>query len=217
MNNGTESVNIVCRPIRFGLRMIGVWPGTSYAILRRVFCISSMAVFQTFQYQHLIMHFGEEDLFAIMDVLSATLAYSLLLIKLFIFAFNARLLNKMIARLVEDWKERDVCDEYTMTRMAYISRRFSNFIIALYALSVFLYATGTLLRYRSSNETDTRELLLKMELPFEIKSTWVHIAVFATQYVHQTSAASMVGVMNSLLITLVSLSLIFPINCQLFL
>lgn len=96
-----------------------------------------------------------------------------------------------------------------MTRMAYISRRFSNFIIALYALSVFLYATGTLLRYKSSNQTDTPELILKMELPFKIESTSVHIVVLVTQFVHQTSAASMVGVINSLLITLVSLN-VFP-------
>jgi len=93
-----------------------------------------------------------------------------------------------------------------MTRMAYISRRFSNFIIALYALSVFLYATGTLIKYKSNNQTDNRELILKMELPFEIKSTSVHIVVLVTQFVHQTSAASVVGVMNSLLITLVSWS-----------
>jgi len=85
-----ESVNTVCHSVKFGLCVVGVWPGTSYAILRRVFCISSIAMFQTFQYQHLIMHFGEEDLLLLMDVLSATLAYSLLLIKLIIFAFNAR-------------------------------------------------------------------------------------------------------------------------------
>lgn len=118
------------------------------------------------------------------------------------------LLNEIIARVVEDWKECDVCDGYTMTRMAYISRRLSNFIIPLYALSVFLYATGTLMKYKNNNQTDTRELILKMELPFEIKSTSVHIAVLVTQFVHQTSAASMVGVMNSLLITLVSLSVL---------
>ncbi|XP_025073100.1 odorant receptor 22c-like [Pogonomyrmex barbatus] len=110
-------------------------------------------------------------------------------------------LSKIIANIIKDWKECDVCDECTMTRMAYISRRFSNFIIALYAISVFLYATGTLMKYKSNNQTDTRELILKMELPFEIKSTSVHIVVLITQFVHQTSAASMVGVINSLLLT----------------
>ncbi|KMQ90720.1 odorant receptor 13a [Lasius niger] len=149
------------------------------------------------------MHFGEEDLFILMDVLSATLAYSLLFIKLILFTFNAHLLNEIVARVVEDWKTHDVFEEYTMTRIAYISRRFSNLIITIYAMSVFLYAAGTLLRYKSSNQTDVRELILKMELPFEIKSTSVYIAVLVTQFVHQTSAASMVGVLNCLLITLV--------------
>lgn len=118
-------------------------------------------------------------------------------------------MNEIIAHIIEDWKECDVCDENTMTRMTYISCWFSNFLInnliALYALSVFLYATGTLLRYKSNNQTDTRKLILKMELPFEIKSTSVHTVVLITQYI-QTSAASMVGVMNSLLTSLVSLT-----------
>lgn len=90
MNNGIETMHAVCRPVEFGLRVIGIWPGTSYAILRRVLYISSVAVFQTFQYRHLILHFGEEDLLLLMDVLSATLAYSLLLIKLIIIVFKTR-------------------------------------------------------------------------------------------------------------------------------
>ncbi|XP_025262839.1 odorant receptor 22c-like isoform X2 [Camponotus floridanus] len=196
-------MNSICQSTEFGLRAIGVWPDTSYAILRRILCISSMAVFQTFQYQYLFMHFEEEDLYILMDVLSGTVAYSLLLIKLIIFAFNAHLLSEIIAHIVEDWKERDVSEEYTMTRIAYISRRLSNLIIIMYAMTVFLYATSTVLRYKSTNQTDTRELILKMELPFEMKSTSVYIAVLVIQFVHQTSAASTEGVINSLLITLV--------------
>jgi len=57
MNNKTKLANTVCRSVEFGLRLIGVWPGTSYAILRRVCCIFLMTVFQTFQYRYIIMHF----------------------------------------------------------------------------------------------------------------------------------------------------------------
>lgn len=112
-----------------------------------------------------------------------------------------------MARVVEDWKTHDVSEEYTMTRIADISRRFSTMIISTYAMSVLLYAAGTVLRSisRSSNQTDARELILKMELPFEIKSTSVYITVLITQFIHQTSAASTVGVVNSFLISLVSL------------
>lgn len=120
-------------------------------------------------------------------------------------SIHCSLLNKIIVHVVEDWKRRDVSEEYTMTKIAYTSRRFSNMIITMYAMSVFLYATGTLLRYKNSNQTDTRELILKMDLPFEIKNKSVYIAVLITQFVHQTSAASTEGVLNSLLITLVSL------------
>lgn len=115
------------------------------------------------------------------------------------------LLDEIIACVVEDWKECDVSNDHTMTRMAYIARRYCNLIIISHPLSVCLYATGTLLRHKSENQTDdARELLLKMELPFGIESSSVYIAVLITQFVHQTSAATLVGVLNSLLITLVS-------------
>lgn len=118
------------------------------------------------------------------------------------------MLNEIITRIVEDWKRHDISEEYTMTRIAYLSRRFSNLIITMYMISVFLYATGTLIRYNSNNQTDARELILKMELPFEMKSTSVYIVVLITQFIHQTSAASTTGVLNSLLIILVSLFII---------
>ncbi|EFN71824.1 Putative odorant receptor 13a [Camponotus floridanus] len=196
-------MNTVCHSIEFGLRVIGIWPDTSYAILRRILCISSLAMFQIFQYRYLIMHFGQEDIFIFMDVLSVTLAYSLLFIKLIIFTFNAHLLKEIIARIVEDWKRHDVSEKHTMTRVAYISRRFSNLIITMCAIVEFIYATSTLIKYKSSNQTNARELLVKMELPFEIKSTSVYIAVLVIQLVHQTSVASTEGMLNSLLITLV--------------
>jgi len=118
--------------------------------------------------------------------------------------------------MTEDWKERNIFDEYTMTRMAFMSRRFSNLIIVTHVTSEILYATGTLLRHKSDNQTDARELLVKMELPFEIESTSIYITILVIQFVHQTSTASIAGVINSLLITLVSLSnhLFLFIICQ---
>jgi len=107
--------------------------------------------------------------------------------------------------MVEDWKECDIPDEHTMTRMACISRRYSNLIIASNAISVLLYTTGTLLRYKSNNQTDSRELLLKMELPFGIENSSIYVAVLITQFVHLISASSIMAVVNSLIIILVSM------------
>lgn len=85
-----DSMTTVSRSVEYGLRMIGVWPGTSCAILLKILSISSMIVFQIFQYQHVIVNFGEQDLMLLMDALSVTFAYTLLLIKMIIFAFNTR-------------------------------------------------------------------------------------------------------------------------------
>lgn len=131
-------------------------------------------------------------------------SYRALYQSIFLQIIRYSLLDEIITCMVDDWKEREVSDNYTMTRIAYISRCFSNFIIISCAASVFLYATGTLLKQKGDNQTDTRELILKMELPFAIESTSVYVAVLVTQFVHQTSAASMAGVLDSLLIILVS-------------
>ncbi|KAL6429657.1 hypothetical protein ACFW04_007524 [Cataglyphis niger] len=203
IKNEMESMTTVSRSVEYGLRAIGVWPGTSCAILFQVFSISSMVVFQIFQYRYAIVHFGQEDLTLLMDALSVTFAYTLLLIKMIIFAFNARLLNKIIVRMVEDWEECDILDRYTMKRMAYISRRFSNIIIFSHTISVFFYATGALLKQKGDNQTDARELIVKMELPFKVESMPIYVIVLITQFLHQSSAAAMVGVLNSFLITLV--------------
>ncbi|XP_025073096.1 odorant receptor 22c-like [Pogonomyrmex barbatus] len=137
-----EMKHTVCRSVEYGLRLIGVWPGTSFAILRKFLSILSVIVFQIFQYQHVIVHFGEEDLTVLMDALSVTVAYTILFIKMIIFSFNARLLNEIIASMSKDWKECDISNEYTMTRIAYVSRWVSNVIIFSHMMSVFLYATG---------------------------------------------------------------------------
>ena len=125
---------------------------------------------------------------------------------IFFWIIHYSLLDDIIAHVIEDWKKRDISDEYMMNRMAYVSRWFSNLIICSHAVSVFFYAMGTLLAHRNSNQTDARELILKMELPFKIETTSVYLTVLITQFVHQVSAASMLAVLNCLLLTLVSLN-----------
>ncbi|XP_020289113.1 odorant receptor 22c-like [Pseudomyrmex gracilis] len=204
MKNKIKLTSIVCPPsVEFCLRLIGVWPEASHAFSRKFLYILSLMVAQIFQYQYIIKHFSKKELLLFVDVLSVTLAYSLVLIRVIIFAFKSRLLDKMIASMVEDWKTRDVSEIYMMTRIADISRRFSNLIIVCNAMSVFLYATGTFFSHRHNNQTDTRELLVKMEIPITIDNILVYVAILVTQFIQQTSAASVAGVLDCLLITLV--------------
>lgn len=106
--------------------------------------------------------------------------------------------------MVEDWKTRNISDDSTMTRMSYISRQFSNLIIACNATSVIFYVAGTFWRHRTGNQTDARELLFKVELPFNIDNASVYITILVIQFIHQTSAGSMTSVFSCVLITLVS-------------
>jgi len=90
MKMEVKPINPVCHIVEIGLRIMGLWPGTPYAILSRIFSISLIVVFQIFQYRHIIMHFAEQDLSVLMDALSVALIFSLILVKLIIFAFNTR-------------------------------------------------------------------------------------------------------------------------------
>jgi len=124
------------------------------------------------------------------------------------------LLDKLIGRMAEDWKNCDVSDVHMMIRIAYMSRRFSTLIIFSHAIAAILHAIGTLLRIKNNNQTDTRELILKMDLPFEIENTSVYIVTLVIQVIHLASVASLSGVINCFFISLVSLCLFFSITSQ---
>lgn len=80
----------VSRSIEIGLRVIGVWPDSSYAFLHRAFWMITLTIAQTFQYRYFIIHVRTDDLSHLMDGLSTTMSYSLLLLKLTIFWINRR-------------------------------------------------------------------------------------------------------------------------------
>ena len=94
MNSKTASLKIlggtVSRSIEIGLRVIGVWPNSSFAILRRAFWMITFTMAQTFQYRYFLIHVRTDDLSHLMDGLSTTMSYSLLLLKLTIFWINRR-------------------------------------------------------------------------------------------------------------------------------
>lgn len=83
-------VGIVSRSIEIGLRAIGVWPDSGYTSLRRAFWMITLTIAQTFQYWYFVIHVRTDDLSRLMDGLSTTMSYSLLLLKLTIFWIHRR-------------------------------------------------------------------------------------------------------------------------------
>lgn len=96
----------------------------------------------------------------------------------------------------------------SMSRTTDMSHRSSNLIIGLYSMSVFLYGTGVLVAHADEFDEElavpVRELFLKMELPFESNSSPAYELVMITQFFHQLAAATIVGVLNALIVSLVS-------------
>ncbi|KAH0956772.1 OrV12 [Eciton burchellii] len=208
-------VGTVSRSIEIGLRVIGVWPDSSYSSLHRAFWMITLAIAQTFQYRYFLVHIRTDDLSHLMDGLSTTMSYSLLLLKLTIFWINRRIFHDILNMMARD---RDECTSdwaaYSMSRTIYVSHRSSNFIIGLYSMSVFLYGIGVLIAHLDESEDEfneqlersgvpTRELFLKMELPFESNASPVYEVVMVTQFFHQLAAATIVGVLNALIVSLI--------------
>lgn len=99
----------------------------------------------------------------------------------------------------------------SMSRTTDVSHRSSNLIIGLYSMSVFLYGTGVLVAHADEPDEQladlvvpARELFLKMELPFESNASPTYELVMITQFFHQLAAATIVGVFNALIVSLVS-------------
>ncbi|XP_014483813.1 PREDICTED: odorant receptor 4-like [Dinoponera quadriceps] len=99
----------------------------------------------------------------------------------------------------------------SMSRTIDVSHRSSNLIIGLYSMSVFLYGTGVLVGHTDDpNEVENehlsvleRELFLKMELPFESNASPIYEVVMVVQFFHQLAAATIVGVLNALIVSLI--------------
>lgn len=88
-----------------------------------------------------------------------------------------------------------------MSGVANLAHRLSNLIVGMHSTAVIVYCIGVVALRSDPAE---RELFLKMELPFDSGTSPTYELVMTTQFFHQMTVASMVGVFSALLITLVS-------------
>ncbi|XP_011156318.2 odorant receptor 13a [Solenopsis invicta] len=194
------SANTITRSIEIGLRVAGIWPGAAHAIVNRFFWTATMITAQIFQYRHMVVHLNSNDISQLMDGLSATLSYSLLFVKLIVFWTKQRIFNDVLASIATDWEK---CGDTlcSMSAVANLTHRFSNLIIGLHSTAVLFYCIGVVAL--GGDDVADRELFLKMELPFESGTSPIYEVVLATQFLHQMTAATVIGVLTALLVTLV--------------
>lgn len=119
------------------------------------------------------------------------------------------MLHDVIASMDTDWKDVTNSHMHIMISKANLSHRFSNLIVGLHSLTVALYGIGVFIAQTNSYEDDTteapaREIVLKMQLPFECDESPLYELVVSVQFLHQITSSAVTGSLNSLIVTLVS-------------
>ncbi|EZA57554.1 hypothetical protein X777_02093, partial [Ooceraea biroi] len=201
-----EFATTISPQIKFGLQAIGIWPGSSYSLLYRAFWTITLGVTQTFQFKYIISCIKNNNFPDLVDSVSTTLPYSLLCLKLIILWLNQRLFNDILTSISRDWHN---CDSvsfnmHTMTNKANLSRRYSMLIIGVYWMAVVVYVS-VIMEFNYTNESNKAEdhLFLKMEFPFTYDVSPIREIVMVSQFVQLLSNASVIGMLDALIVTLI--------------
>ncbi|XP_032669835.1 putative odorant receptor 92a [Odontomachus brunneus] len=138
-----------------------------------------------------------------MDCLGLALANSLATLKLFAMRWNRRIFHYVLSAINKDWNE---CIKYEisrsiMMRAANQSRRCSYLLIGIHAMAGFALSIGAYM-FRSVN-TDVRELPVKMEFSFDFTKSPLFECILVVQFLYILTIASIVGMINALLASLV--------------
>ncbi|XP_067205422.1 uncharacterized protein [Linepithema humile] len=192
--------------IKIGLHIFGVWPYLPSTILFRSYWIVMLSTAQVFQYRYVLVNIGMDDFSQFMDGVSSAMASSLLYIKLVILWVNQRIFFDLLQIMDADWRDYTSNGSRIMKSSADLAHRASRWIVGLQIGSVTFYSLGVL----AANVNDpgkiepyTRELILKMALPFNISTEAIYIAVQSVQFYHLFLVGLGITIVNSLLVTLI--------------
>jgi len=123
-----------------------------------------------------------------------------------------RLFNDILTSISRDWHNCGSIEFNVriMTNKANLSHRYSMLIIGIYSIAVIVYVSVIMeLNFIDSNGSNKTEdqLFLKMKFPFVYDVSPIHEIVMIFQFVQLLSNASVIGMLDALIITLVSSSL----------
>lgn len=123
-----------------------------------------------------------------------------------------RIFFDLLQMMSADWQ--DYASNHYSSRVmmdtANLARRTSRWIIGMQIVSASLYSIGVLADNANSPEKlepYERQLVLKMELPFNISTDFIYKAVQIVQIYHLFTVAYGLTIVNSLLVSLVSVQI----------
>ncbi|XP_068987567.1 odorant receptor 82a-like [Bombus flavifrons] len=199
----------ISRPVVIGLRLIGIWPGSSYEIIVRCIWVANMMSAQIFQYRYIIKHISSGNLADIVDSVSTTLPYSLLFFKIISFWIKRGIFKNILTGMSRDWIDTSTAklDVHVMINKAELAYRCSNLIISVYASAVFIYG-GMFLEFSRQDQDDgfnitSRQLLIKMDLPFAYYESPMYEYVFVVQFLQLLATGISIAMLDALIITLI--------------
>ncbi|CAL1674357.1 unnamed protein product [Lasius platythorax] len=199
--------NTLSKSMEILLRIFGIWPDSSYNSLRRLFWTIAIIMEQTLEYQWVVVHFYSNESFEVMKILSETMTYTIMFIKVVIFWVKQRTFTKILTMMAIDWENRAI-DEVSMITTTYnanLSRRFNNGTVAIYTVAVMFHCSHLFandMDEKASN-TSLRPLIMNMDLPFDFSKTLVYWPIIIIQFIHLMLCAYINGMLNTLLINLI--------------
>jgi len=111
--------------------------------------------------------------------------------------------------MVEDWNDcigDDISTRETICK-ARLANRITNAIFILHVFTVLGYSTGIFLaNIDVSDQESDPPLLFKVELPVNTSIKYIHNTVLSMQIVHLMLSGCGIGLLNALLLALVSFS-----------
>ncbi|XP_070150954.1 odorant receptor 10-like [Polyergus mexicanus] len=191
--------------VEFGLRAIGIWPGSPRSMLYRIYWTISLSLAQIFQFKFIVTCIKTNNFPNLVDSVSTSLPYSLLCLKLIILWLNQRLFNDILTSISRDWRNCNstVYNMRIMTNKANLSHRCSMLIISVYFMAVIVYIS-VIIEFNNINvDSVEKELFLKMQFPFVYEFFPVYEIVMFVQFVQLLSNASVIGMLDALVITLI--------------
>nr|XP_050864276.1 uncharacterized protein LOC127070402 isoform X3 [Vespula vulgaris] len=193
----STNVSPINQLVEFSLRLIGLWPGYSYVIVHRFLWVITMCLILFFQYWYIVIHLTSGDLPDLMDCLSITMSNSVFFIKLIILWMKNRIFDDILKMMTDDWLDSiDKKENHeTMSNRVQLSQRYSRFFVSSYSIGLIFFSSFALF-------TQEKQLILKMELPFDITKSPIYELVNIVIFLQEFMATSMSSMLSALLVTL---------------
>ncbi|XP_014483805.1 PREDICTED: odorant receptor 22c-like [Dinoponera quadriceps] len=192
--------------LKYGLQFLGMWPDMTYGIVNRLLFMLSILIMQFFQYHYVFAHFKFNEMQNLVDSLTATLDYSLTIVKLTMLWKNRRVVREILVAMDTDWRECISVDRYlqVMTSKANISYFCSNAMLGLNTIAAILYLLSdyALNKDKSDNIT-SRSFPIKLTFPFEAEESPAYELLVLTLFLHGILNVFTVTIVNALIFTLV--------------